>query len=139
MKKLLFSLIFSFCFFAFVTPARADENFDVQLSSVYNVGSAGNTAVQQKFQITNKKPTVYAKQYALEVGATKLQNVKAFDSNGSIPIQVVNTANKTSIALSFNDQIVGEGKSRNFTIQFDNRSEERRVGKECRSRWSPYH
>ena len=23
--------------------------------------------------------------------------------------------------------------------QFDERSEERRVGKECRSRWSPYH
>ena len=23
--------------------------------------------------------------------------------------------------------------------QVDNRSEERRVGKECRSRWSPYH
>ena len=22
---------------------------------------------------------------------------------------------------------------------FDDRSEERRVGKECRSRWSPYH
>ena len=28
----------------------------------------------------------------------------------------------------------------NFTyITKDNRSEERRVGKECRSRWSPYH
>ena len=31
----------------------------------------------------------------------------------------------------------------NYTKQFDgadiNRSEERRVGKECRSRWSPYH
>src|SRR2546421_8210892 len=24
-------------------------------------------------------------------------------------------------------------------VQFANRSEERRVGKECRSRWSPYH
>ena len=23
--------------------------------------------------------------------------------------------------------------------EFKNRSEERRVGKECRSRWSPYH
>ena len=23
--------------------------------------------------------------------------------------------------------------------KFDDRSEERRVGKECRSRWSPYH
>ena len=25
------------------------------------------------------------------------------------------------------------------TLVFDMRSEERRVGKECRSRWSPYH
>src|SRR2546425_10373331 len=25
------------------------------------------------------------------------------------------------------------------TVFFDQRSEERRVGKECRSRWSPYH
>ena len=24
-------------------------------------------------------------------------------------------------------------------LQYQNRSEERRVGKECRSRWSPYH
>src|ERR1017187_7154494 len=26
-----------------------------------------------------------------------------------------------------------------FRVQFNERSEERRVGKECRSRWSPYH
>ena len=26
-----------------------------------------------------------------------------------------------------------------FVAVFDDRSEERRVGKECRSRWSPYH
>src|SRR5256885_10779591 len=26
-----------------------------------------------------------------------------------------------------------------ITEEVDNRSEERRVGKECRSRWSPYH
>ena len=26
-----------------------------------------------------------------------------------------------------------------FKVEFDDRSEERRVGKECRSRWSPYH
>ena len=30
----------------------------------------------------------------------------------------------------------GEKKNYEFTIT---RSEERRVGKECRSRWSPYH
>ena len=26
-----------------------------------------------------------------------------------------------------------------FAVMGDSRSEERRVGKECRSRWSPYH
>ena len=30
------------------------------------------------------------------------------------------------------------GVAYNVTVE-ENRSEERRVGKECRSRWSPYH
>src|SRR2546430_13961835 len=33
---------------------------------------------------------------------------------------------------------VGQARPNLFRAQ-DNRSEERRVGKECRSRWSPYH
>ena len=37
--------------------------------------------------------------------------------------------------------IVIQGTSEGTTTDFDGnfRSEERRVGKECRSRWSPYH
>ena len=30
-------------------------------------------------------------------------------------------------------------KKEDININYENRSEERRVGKECRSRWSPYH
>ena len=29
--------------------------------------------------------------------------------------------------------------NKNLSVQVIDRSEERRVGKECRSRWSPYH
>ena len=39
-------------------------------------------------------------------------------------------------------QILDDGRitdSQGRTVDFKNRSEERRVGKECRSRWSPYH
>ena len=40
-------------------------------------------------------------------------------------------------------QLLGESDEEVKIIGFDNfyltRSEERRVGKECRSRWSPYH
>ncbi len=33
----------------------------------------------------------------------------------------------------------GAGSGKTFTLTQRIRSEERRVGKECRSRWSPYH
>ena len=38
-------------------------------------------------------------------------------------------------------QVGGEGMAERMRahVLFDTRSEERRVGKECRSRWSPYH
>ena len=34
---------------------------------------------------------------------------------------------------------VFQANARNALKQSEQRSEERRVGKECRSRWSPYH
>ena len=42
---------------------------------------------------------------------------------------------QTADAESFNDPY----EDTNRSIFGFNRSEERRVGKECRSRWSPYH
>ena len=37
-------------------------------------------------------------------------------------------------------ELIGEfGKVAGYKINAQKRSEERRVGKECRSRWSPYH
>ena len=38
-----------------------------------------------------------------------------------------------------NEQAFVEGRIQELEILLANRSEERRVGKECRSRWSPYH
>ena len=35
--------------------------------------------------------------------------------------------------------LLGAGTDALHQGQWDDRSEERRVGKECRSRWSPYH
>ena len=37
------------------------------------------------------------------------------------------------------DATTRRSPSRSFTASLPPRSEERRVGKECRSRWSPYH
>ena len=54
-------------------------------------------------------------------------------------------ANKRNLIV-FDDQMIDAGKDRRIVNLFTRgsyncnlRSEERRVGKECRSRWSPYH
>ena len=55
-------------------------------------------------------------------------------------------ANEIALFNAIHDEPLPEGtKIRRFRVDntiymnFQNRSEERRVGKECRSRWSPYH
>src|SRR5258708_38778081 len=42
-------------------------------------------------------------------------------------------------ARDIRERIAQEEALRKSNERFDMRSEERRVGKECRSRWSPYH
>src|SRR3989338_629377 len=61
--------------------------------------------------------------------------------------KLVNYAKKNGIKVAFNpstyqvEKGLGELKKilENTDVFILNRSEERRVGKECRSRWSPYH
>ena len=48
--------------------------------------------------------------------------------------QIIKEADGILIGAS-NGLSIAEG----YNIFADDRSEERRVGKECRSRWSPYH
>jgi len=112
-------LLVGFFFFG-VRPVFADENFNVSLSSTYTVSENGNTSVQQKFTLVNKKATVFAKEYGLEVSTNKLRNVRVFDDHGDVPSNVTVGQNKTTITINFSDAIVGEGKGRSFTIEFDN-------------------
>ena len=44
-----------------------------------------------------------------------------------------------SLATSAGGCVVNDLWDRNIDPKVERRSEERRVGKECRSRWSPYH
>src|SRR2546426_11833399 len=51
----------------------------------------------------------------------------------SVAVEIGTTVHKTA----YSEQ-AREGQDFSVAV-FDPRSEERRVGKECRSRWSPYH
>ena len=73
------------------------------------------------WQSTYLGTSAYDQAYFVELDEN--ENVYlAGQSEGSMPIQPAISSGKTSIYSNP-----------------DSRSEERRVGKECRSRWSPYH
>jgi len=123
-------LLVSSCFFTLfmglllcIVPqlqsVSADENFDIALTSSYTVQNNGMTTIEQQFTLTNKTPTLYASQYAIELGSSKILNVKVFDKSGAIPANVVSTDKKTSISIEFESFSVGEGKRREFTVQFE--------------------
>ena len=48
-------------------------------------------------------------------------------------------ANIEETILTGGEPVLEEAGSQQASTALFNRSEERRVGKECRSRWSPYH
>ena len=64
--------------------------------------------------------------------------------DGNVPevTNVVNNVQLHSISSANEEDyssVSSESESDSDISQSDDRSEERRVGKECRSRWSPYH
>jgi len=68
-------------------------------------------------------------------GGSGQDNVYLFDGvNVTMPLFGVLTAEPSTHDIAQVNVLKGGAKAENFE-----RSEERRVGKECRSRWSPYH
>ena len=58
----------------------------------------------------------------------------------NLPVKIINLNNGSLGMVRQWQQIEYEGHySQSYMKALDDRSEERRVGKECRSRWSPYH
>lgn len=102
------------------TPASASRDFSVTLQSTYTVTSTGNSFVEQKFQLTNNSPTLYAKDYAVEYDSSKLSNIRVTTGQNPLPAEIVSTGSKTSIDIHFPDNLVGEGKSRTFFITYEN-------------------
>ena len=81
-------------------------------------------------------------------GEIAVRIIRACRNMGIRSVAVYSKEDQNSLHVQLADQrvCIGEGPARNNYLNMEriitaarNRSEERRVGKECRSRWSPYH
>ena len=85
----------------------------------------------------------YAK-LKFESGVHRVQRVPATENQGRIhtsaaTVAVLPEAEDVDIQINDKDLRIDVYRAQGAGGQHVNRSEERRVGKECRSRWSPYH
>ncbi len=103
----------------FPRSISAASNFHTSLKTTYVVNTR-TTLVTHLITITNKTPTLYAKQYGLKLSSASIKNVKVVSNGQTIPAEVVTTETQTSIGITFPDEIVGEGKARNLEVSYQN-------------------
>lgn len=98
------------------------ENFTTAIDTTYTVDQSGQTFVSHRIRITNKTPTLYLKQYALKTNNIDLEKPIVKIGPTAIPANIVTTQEGTSIGITFPDEVVGQGKVRDFTIEYTNPS-----------------
>ena len=83
-------------------------------------------------------------QYIVDKIVNEIKDI--FDKSNDETLFLVNGFENLDIYVKISQKLTeyADVKNKKITIklskiQAENRSEERRVGKECRSRWSPYH
>lgn len=118
MRKLLLLAVI-LLFLIFPQPTRAAQNFSTDYNVSYNVSESGSTRVNFNITLTNKTANYYASYYKLQLGVTDIKNIRASDGQGVIAPDVEKEENGTTVGLSFNQRVVGEGSKLTFNLSFD--------------------
>ncbi len=122
-------LLVLFQLFLHVSLVQADESFENKLATTYTVSEDGSTTIAHQFKIKNRTPTVFLKQYSLSLVASELSSVVVEYKQKKLEPTITKNGNTTTIAISFPDELVGEGKERVFTISYQSTELAQRAGK----------
>lgn len=122
MRKLALTIASSILLFHSLT-SRSATIFAAEFSSsydvTYKVNELGITKVINKIRLTNLKSDLYAKEYTVLIGSTRVENVQGFDSLGKLRLEVSKREGKTEIKTTFNERVVGKGKTLAFTLSYE--------------------
>ncbi|MBP7768744.1 hypothetical protein KA082_02840, partial [Candidatus Woesebacteria bacterium] len=102
-------------------PVSAQEPFKTELTTTYVVDTSGTTKITHTFVVTNTTPTTFLRQYALKLHTTNIENIVVKNANKELQPEIDKQATLTSINITFPDQIVGEGKRREFSILYESK------------------
>jgi len=120
MQKIFCSILFFVLSFIFsFNPVAAQAEFATHSQATYRLDENGNCFVTRDFSIKNLTPSTYITNYALQLSSLKLENIQAFNEGEAIEPYVTTKDDITTIAFSFPNPVIGEGKSRSFGVSFE--------------------
>ncbi|PIY80041.1 MAG: hypothetical protein COY80_04970 [Candidatus Pacebacteria bacterium CG_4_10_14_0_8_um_filter_42_14] len=113
-------LFFTLCLFLSVSSIRAAETpFSTALHTTYTVSKSGITKVEREFKITNLTATQYITEYSLKSHLSTIENLTAKSNNKDVPTNILDDGLSRNITLKFEDEVVGEGKTRTFLLTYE--------------------
>jgi len=121
-RKILFIFILGnfFLFLFKITPlVFASSEFETDYNVNYEVSLSGKITVTQEISLTNKLSNIYATQYTLTIKGEEIENIQASDKTGPLKTEIKKTNKETKITLGFDRQVVGLGKTLNFTLKYE--------------------
>jgi len=118
-RFLLFLIFLSFFLFAPIKNINAASDSPSDYKVSYTVYENENTHVNMQISLTNQEDDSFFSSYKLQIGYTDINNLKASDSKGEITPNVIKNQKGSTIELSFNDKVVGEGEKLIFYLSFD--------------------
>ena len=123
--RIIFSIALSFVFllFSIKLPLAsyntfAQGEFQTNYKVSYLIDTNGKTDVIQEITLKNKTANYYADKFELKIGSVKAENVQAKDATGPLETSVKFENNTTTIAVRFNQRVIGIDKSLTWTLTY---------------------
>ncbi|HSX19329.1 MAG TPA: transglutaminase domain-containing protein [Candidatus Saccharimonadales bacterium] len=117
-RLLIFFLLLSGLWSLLSSKVYAQGEFTTDYKVQYSINPSGATDVTQQIVLKNNTANFYADKFELKIGSTKVENVKAQDSVGPMPVDVKFENNVTSISVKFNQRVIGIGKTLPWTLSY---------------------
>lgn len=110
--------------------AYADgPKFSVSFDISYKIADDGNATVTENFRLTNLTTEFYPAVYVLHIGEANINNLRAYDSKGLIPVETARGKSGIDLKLKLNNMEVGQGKMSNFSVVYNSSEVARKTGR----------
>jgi len=117
-------------FFAIFTPKNvfAQEEFIIDVNVNYSVQSTGITKVTHTITLENAQSNLYAQSYLLSLENIEPLKPVSYEGEKQLTLTKTESDDTISLQVEFDNAVVGKGKTRTFTISFEESSFASRTG-----------